>query len=267
MSSMRSSGPGSNYSLIYSIHPNACFVKQSQKKVAGGAFFLYSAWAMELTVEKRDNSASAKALRNKGVLPAVVYGRSEESTAISVDAKTFGRLFKEAGESTVITLKGLGTDKQVLINDVDLDPVSGAPIHADFYAIQKGQKVTVSVPLEFEGVSPAVKDLGGILTKVIHEVEITCEPADLPQHFVVDISKLVTLEDQIKVSDLAIPNGAELSIDADEVVAMISVAKDEPVEEAPMDITQIGDAVERGKKEEEGGAEGGEAAPAEEPKE
>lgn len=211
---------------------------------------------MELTVEKRASGVKAKALRDKGVLPAVIYGRSEESTPIAVDLRTFSKLYKQAGESSVITLKGLGGDKQVLIHEVEFDAVSGAPIHADFYAIQKGQKVTVSVPLEFDGVSPAVKDLGGILTKVMHELEITCEPADLPHAIHVDIAKLATLDDQIKVSDLKLPKSAEIEIDADEVVAMISVAKEEVEEAAPVDISAIETSVERGKKEEEPAAEG-----------
>jgi large subunit ribosomal protein L25 len=206
---------------------------------------------MELTVEKRGQEAKPKALRDKGVMPAVVYGRSEEPASIAVDLKAFSKLYRQAGESSVITLKGLGADKQVLIHDVAFDAVSGAPIHADFYAIQKGQKVTVSVPFEFEGVSPAVKDLGGILTKVMHELEITCEPADLPHAIKVDISKLATLDDQIKVGDLALPKGAEVSVDADEVIATVSVAQEETEEAAPMDISQIGDSVERGKKEED----------------
>jgi large subunit ribosomal protein L25 len=206
---------------------------------------------MELTVEKRSPETKAKALRDKGVLPAVIYGRSEESTPVAVDAKVFSKLYKAAGESSVITLKGLGADKQALIHDVAFDAVSGAPIHADFYAIQKGQKVTVAVPLEFEGVSPAVKDLGGILTKVMHELELTCEPSDLPHAIAVDISSLATLDSQIKVADLKLPKSAELSIDADEVVALVSVAQEETEEAAPMDISQIGDSVERGKKEEE----------------
>ena len=212
---------------------------------------------MELTVEKRSQETKAKALRDKGVLPAVIYGRSEESTPIAVDLKVFSKLYKAAGESSVITLKGLGADRQVLIHDVSFDAVLGTPIHADFYAIEKGQKVTVSVPLEFDGVSPAVKDLGGILTKVIHEIELTCEPSDLPQHITVDISKLATLDDQIKVSDLDIPKSAEITIDADEVVAMISVAQEEPEEPAaPVDLSAIETSVERGKKEEDAAAEG-----------
>ncbi|MDB5225807.1 MAG: ribosomal rRNA E-loop binding protein Ctc/L25/TL5, large subunit ribosomal protein, partial [Candidatus Adlerbacteria bacterium] len=187
------------------------------------------------------------------------YGRSQESTPLAVDAKTFGKLYKAAGESSVVTLKGLDHDMDVLIHDVSLDAVSGLPIHADFYAIKKGQKVTVSIPFEFEGVSPAVKDLGGILTKVMHELEITCEPKDLPQHITVDISKLATLDDQIKVSDLKLPATAELSVDAEEVVAMISVAKEETDEPAaPVDLSAIETSVERGKKEED--AAEGEAA-------
>ncbi len=206
---------------------------------------------MELTVEKRDTNANTNELRRKGLLPAVVYGRSEESTPISVDRKVFEKLFREAGESTVITLSGLGATKEALIHEVAFHPVSGQALHADFYAIEKGQTVTVSVPFEFEGVSSAVKDLGGVLVKVMHELEIECQPKDLPQHIVVDISKLKTLDDQIMVKDLKLPLSAKISVDADEVVALVTGAQEETEETAPMDISQIGSSVERGKKEEE----------------
>lgn len=208
---------------------------------------------MELTVTKRDRGQKAKKLRDSGVLPAVIYGRSEESTPIAVDAKVFQKLYKEAGESSVITIKGLGESKDALIHEVDFDPVSGHPIHADFYAIEKGQTVTVSVPFEFEGVSPAVKDLGGILVKVMHELELECEPKDLPQSIIVDISTLETLESQIKVSDLKLPASAKIETDPESLVAMIDVAKEEPVEEAPApDLASIEISEDRGKKEVEG---------------
>lgn len=218
---------------------------------------------MELTVTKRDTATKPKSLRGKGLLPAVIYGRSQEATPITVDKKTFDKLFHAAGESTVITLEGLGESKDALIHDVAVDPVTGAAMHVDFYAIQKGQTVTVSIPLEFEGESPAVKDLGGILVKVMHELEIECEPKDLPHAIHVDISKLATLEDQIHVKDLVgIPASAKISVEPEEVVAMIDVAKEEPVEEPTADISDIEISEERGKKEEEG--EG--AAPAAEDK-
>ena len=206
---------------------------------------------MELLVEKRNIKVGPNALRREGKLPAVVYGQSQESTPITDNRNVFETLFRDTGESTVITLKGLGVDRDALIHDVAVHPVSGVAVHADFYAIQKGQTVTVSIPLEFEGVSPAVKDLGGTLVKVMHELEIECEPKDLPQHIVVDISRLVTLDDKIEVKDLKLPASAKLTIDLEEAVALITMTEEEPEESAPMDISQIGSSVERGKKEEE----------------
>jgi len=205
---------------------------------------------MELTVEKRDSKVKAKSLRDKGLLPAVIYGRSEESTPITIDAKTFGKLYKAAGSSSVITIKGLGGEKDALIHEVEFDAVDGHPVHADFYAIEKGQKVTVSVPLEFSGVAPAVKDHGAVLVKVIHEIEMTVVPKDLPQHITVDISSLKNIDDQILVSDLKLPASAEVSVPMDEVVAMAAKVEEE-TEAAPVaDISAIEISEERGKKEE-----------------
>ena len=102
--------------------------------------------------------------------------------------------WKQAGESSVIHLTGKDIDHEVLIQDIDLDPVTDNVRHADFYVIEKGKKVTVRVPLEFTGVAPAVKDLGGILVKVIHELEIEAMPKDLPHNLSVDISKLALLK-------------------------------------------------------------------------
>jgi large subunit ribosomal protein L25 len=206
---------------------------------------------MQLTVEKRDTAKKAASFRKAGFVPAVVYGRSEESTPIAIPRKEFEKVFKSAGSSTVITLKGLGEEKDALIHEVDFHAVSGEPLHADFYAIEKGQTVTVSVPLEFEGVSGAVKDMGGILVKVIHEIEMEVLPKDLPNMIHVDISKLVDLDSKIFVSDLSLPASAILSVPLDEVVAMIDTAKEEAEEAAPMDLSAIETSVERGKKEEE----------------
>ncbi len=207
---------------------------------------------MELTVEKRDSKKSSATLRNKGVLPAVIYGREEESTPIAIDRKTFEKVYKQAGENTVVTIKGLGEDKDALIHEVTVDAVTGTALHADFYAIAKGQTVTVAIPIEFDGESAAVKELGGILVKVMHELEIEVPPKDLPHALHADLSLLKTLEDKITVANLKLPASAKITADLEEVVAMIDVAKDEPVEETPMDISQIEMSVEKGKKEEEG---------------
>jgi len=210
---------------------------------------------LSLTVKAR-SQRKVNAIRKDGGLPAVLYGRHEANTAIEITARDFEKVFKSAGESTVIELTGLGATKQALIHEVDIDPVTGIYRHADFYVIEKGQKVTVSVPLVFNGVSLAVKDQGGILVKVMHELEMEVDPTELPHEIEVDISTLTTLESQIAIKDLKLPKSAVLTLDVEELVAMISVAKDEPEEPAaPIDLSAIETSVERGKKEEEGAPE------------
>jgi large subunit ribosomal protein L25 len=205
---------------------------------------------MQLTATKRDTSKKPAALRREGLLPAVIYGPKEAATPITLNAKEFSKLFATAGESTVITIAGLGEEKDALIHEVSVDPVRGQPIHADFYAIEKGKPVTVSVPLSFDGVSPAVKDLGGILVKVMHQLEIEVLPKELPQQIVIDLAQLKEIGSQIQVKDIALPKSAHTTADAEEVIAMVSAAKEE-VEAAPVDVSQIEVSVEKGKKEEE----------------
>lgn len=209
---------------------------------------------LSLKAEKRDIfGKELKKVRQAGKLPIVIYGSKEKSTPLFVAMGDFKKALNEAGESTVISLHTDDGEKDVLIHDVSYDPVSSEPIHADFYVVEKGQKVTVNVPLEFEGVSPAVKELGGVLIKVLHEIEIEAAPKDLPHDIKVDISKLVDLESVIVVGDLPIPAGVEVLSDKEEVVASIDVVQEEPEEptEAP-DLASI-EVEKKGKKEEEGG--------------
>jgi large subunit ribosomal protein L25 len=217
---------------------------------------------LSLTAEKRDSSQKLDSLRATGKMPAVFYGPKEASTSISLSAKEFAKVWKKAGESSIIILKEAdGTEHETLIHDVDIHPLSGEPRHADFYVIEKGKKVQVAVQLNFSGVSPAVKDKGGILVKVHREIEIEAAPRDLPHDIVVDISKLAELTDVIKAGDLALPKGVELKINPDEVVASIAEAKEE-VEEAPAAIDMSAIEVEKKGKEEKEGEAGTEAAPA-----
>ncbi|MBP6858630.1 MAG: 50S ribosomal protein L25 [Candidatus Pacebacteria bacterium] len=216
---------------------------------------------LSLTIEKRDVKLTPEKVRATGAMPAVFYGPKEASTAISINAKEFTKVWKKAGESSVIILKdAAGAEHEALIHEVDVHPLSGEARHADFYVIEKGKKVSVAVPLVFSGVSSAVKDKAGILVKVHRELEIEAAPRDLPHDITVDISKLVELTDVIKAGDLALPKGVDLKINPEEVVASIAVAKEE-VEEAPVAIDMSAIEVEKkGKAEVEG--EAGAAAPA-----
>lgn len=207
---------------------------------------------LTLEFKKRESAQSLEKARRDGLMPAVFYGPKEASTPIAIKANEFKKVWKQAGESSIIVLKDAAEEHEALIHDIDIHPVTGIPRHADFYVIEKGKKLQLNVQLEFIGASEAVKSLGGILVKVLHEVEIEALPKDLPHHIEVDITALSALDSQVLAKDLKLPAGVELLTGAEEVVAAISVAVEE-VEDAPTasiaDIEVVG---EKGKKDEEG---------------
>jgi len=214
---------------------------------------------LTLNVEKRSIVGKLDAVRAKNLMPAVFYGPKEASTSISIPLADFKKVWKKAGESSVIILKEGSNEHEALIHEVDVHPLSGEPRHADFYVIEKGKKVSVHVTLSYIGVSPAVKDKGGILVKVHREIEIEAAPRDLPQQLSVDISKLVEFSDVIHAKDIILPKGVDLKINPEEVVTSISEPREEK-EEAPTAIDMSAIEVEAKGKEVKEGEEG--AAPA-----
>lgn len=190
-----------------------------------------------------------QALRKEGRMPAVVYGAKEPSTAIEVSAKDFAKAYAEAGESGVVSLVVDGDTKNVLIYEVDLDPLSNLPRHVDFYAIEKGQKIETEVPIVFVGEAPAVKELGANLIKVLHELKIEAEATAIPHEIAVDVSGLVAIDQQIEAKDLILPPGVTLVTRPEEVIAIIAPAVEEPVEPVAVpDMAAIEISEERGKK-------------------
>lgn len=215
-----------------------------------------------LQATKRILGEKPHVTRKAGNIPAVFYGRKQESTSISVKRVDFDKAFKEAGESTVISLTGEWGAHDVLAHMIDRHPVTDEVRHVDFLALEKDRKIKVRVPVTFIGVSGAVKDMGGTLVKVLHDIEVEALPKDLPQGLTVDISLLSTLESQVLAKDIVLPTGVTLAEKADEVIASIATYKEEVVE-APVDLSAI--EVEKKGKVEEEGAEGASApaAPAE----
>jgi len=205
---------------------------------------------LKLKAVKRDVAEKPEEIRESGAIPAVFYGPKESSQAITVKALEFDKVFKEAGESTVVVLEVDGTEHETLIHDVAYHPVRGTVSHVDFYVIEKGKKVQVNVELTFEGVSPAEKTLGGTLVKVMHEVEIEAMPKDLPHEIVVNVESLVDFDSKITAGDIVMPTGVTLLTDSEEVVALVQEAREESDEpSAPIDISSI-EVEKKGKKEE-----------------
>lgn len=208
---------------------------------------------LTLNTEARSKADKLEEIRKAGKVPAVFYGKKEASTPISISKIDFLKVWKEAGESSVVTLKTTDGEKESLIQDVDLDPVTGNPRHADFYVFEKGHKVEVELPIEFVGVAPAVKELGGILVKVLHELKIEAMPKDLPHNIVIDVSSLANFGDQVVAKDIVLPSGVELKENPEEVIALVSAPREEKEEEAaPVDLSTI-EVEKKGKEETEEG--------------
>jgi large subunit ribosomal protein L25 len=192
---------------------------------------------------------AAKETKKEGFIPAVYYGSHSKSVSIFVDAKEFAKVLASEGSSSSVTLVTEHGNETAMIQDVQLHPVKSHVIHADFFVLEKGQKVHVKTPILFIGESAAVK-AGGVLVKVIQELSVEGDPVIIPHEFTVDLSLLVSSKSIIHVSDIALPAGVELyHLSGTDVVASISVAE-ELGEITQVDLSAI-EVEKKGKKEEE----------------
>lgn len=196
---------------------------------------------------------SLKEIRNLGEIPAVVYGREVKNYSIQVDEKEFKKVLREAGESSLVELLLDKDKKLVLIHEIQKSPVSGKIIHIDFFQPSLTEKVEVNVPLVFEGVAPAEKDLGGTLVKNMMEIEVKGLPQNLPHEIKVSIDSLKTFEDHILVKDLFLSKELEILKNPEEIVASVlppQKVEEELSKEIKEDVEGV-EKVEKEKKEEE----------------
>lgn len=192
-----------------------------------------------LKAEKRDIvGRKVKNLREKGFLPAGVYGRKLKSVNIQVGAKEIVSLYDKIGETGLVDLEvGKAKEKKtVLMKNPQYDPVSGNLIHIDFHQVDLTEKVTASVPVEIIGESPAAKRGEGILVHLLNEVEVEALPEDLPEKLIVDVAKLEKVNDILTIADLNIDEKkVKLSLGVDQVLVRIDPLAEEIKEEKPVE--------------------------------
>ncbi|OGI89439.1 hypothetical protein A2911_01460 [Candidatus Nomurabacteria bacterium RIFCSPLOWO2_01_FULL_40_15] len=205
-----------------------------------------------IKAKKRDVKGSLSTLRKEGEIPAVFYGAGKTSTPVAVSTIEFKKVWRKAGESSAVVVKTDTEDINVLIHEVQTDPITDEPVHVDFLAIDMKKKIRLEVPLEFSGISDAVKTGAGNLVKVLHEIEIEALPKDIPHNLTVDLTKLATIDDNILVSDIKLPDGVVVITNKEDVVASIVLQEEEKVEVVePVDLSAI-EVEKKGKKDEEG---------------
>jgi large subunit ribosomal protein L25 len=162
-----------------------------------------------------------KQLRREHRLPANLFGKNVTSLAIEMPIDAFTKVYKEASETGLVELSVGGDKRPVLIQNVQLHPVTQLPLHADFYQVDLKQKVKANVPVEIVGTAAAVDQKLGVLLELVDEIEVEALPTDLPEKIEIDVAKLAHVGDAIKVADLKLPSGVTVLTQADTEIVKI----------------------------------------------
>lgn len=199
-----------------------------------------------IVLEKREQKGSREvvALRAQGLVPGVLYGSGlgkSKPALVKVNALDLNKLLAEIEESSLVNVVFGKKTYPTLVKDVQKNPLKAEILSVDFFAPDLNEEIETPVALEFEGVSQSEKE-GNILVKIHQEIEVKALPQDLPEHIVVDLSKLGKLDDVIRVSDLELPQGVEAILEADELIA---ITESPQTEEEPEMTKEELDALEK----------------------
>ena len=216
-------------------------------------------YKVQATLRSGRGKNDARRARRDGMVPITVYGGGGETVAaVAPLAELAAILRSEAGRNTIFTIEvdGAGSS-EVMFHERQIDPIKGRLIHADLTRLVKGQKIEVTVPLHLTGEPFGVREKQGVLEQIVREIEIKCEPRDIPDALEVDVSNL-DVHDVLHVSDIPVSPAVEILTDPEQVIATIGIVKEEvaPVVPAEGEEPAEPEVIGKGKKEEEGEGEG-----------
>lgn len=190
---------------------------------------------IKLKADKRDIlGRKVKNLRKEGKVPANVFGKNIKSESLTIDAKEFSEVYKQAGETQIIDLEG----RPVLVSNIQLNPVSGDYLHVDFRQVDLKEEIKANVPVVLEGESMAEKQNLGTVVHQLDEVEVEALPTDLPEKIIVDITSLEEVDQAIYVKDLKVGSSVKILNDMDAIVVKVEPPQKEEVVEAPSEPTE-----------------------------
>jgi len=214
-----------------------------------------------LKATKRDVlGKQVRALRRDGQLPAVIYGRHvDQPVSISLDARVAEQVFAKLTSSTLVTIEVAGGEEfTAIVREKQRNYIKGNLTHVDFLALDLTEKIRTKVRLSFVGVAPAVKDYSAVLVHRMDAIELECLPLDLPERLVVDISSLKEIGNNIHVREIPVPENVVVMEDAEAIVIVATVVKEEAADAAAVvpgaEAAAPDLSVERGKKDEEAAA-------------
>jgi large subunit ribosomal protein L25 len=180
-------------------------------------------------------TTSARALRRSGRIPAVLFGHGQPTIAVSVAGRAFEELLHSGHRHHLLTITVDGGAKDTaLVRDIQRDPITRRVIHADIQRVGRSESITTVVPVTVVGAARGVRDLGGVLDVVSHQLEITGPADQIPEHVEVDVTNL-GMREHLTAGEIALPKGFTLASAADMIVASVEPPRVEAVEEAPVE--------------------------------
>jgi large subunit ribosomal protein L25 len=201
----------------------------------------------------------ARRARRDGQVPVTIYGGEGETVAALVPLKELAAILRsDSGRNTIFTLdvEGVGAN-EVMFAARQIDPVRSRLVHADFKRLVKGEKIEATVRLRLVGEPIGVREQSGILEQILRNIEIRCEPRDIPEVIEVDVTNL-GVHEVLHISDIPVDEKIEILEDAHAVIATVGIVKEEAVEVAPVEgeVPAEPEVIGKGKKEDEGEASG-----------
>ena len=185
-------------------------------------------YKVQAKVREGRGKNDARRARRDGMVPVTVYGGGAETVAAVAPLRDLAAILRsESGRNTIFTIdvEGVGAS-EVMFHDRQIDPVRGRLIHADLTRLVKGQKIEVTVPLHLVGEPVGVKEKQGVLEQLVREIEIRCEPREIPDSLDIDVSHL-DVHDILHVSDLKVSDTIEILSDAELAIATVGIVKEE----------------------------------------
>lgn len=175
-----------------------------------------------------------KILREKGFIPAILYGKKTETLPLEMKSQDFNNIYEKSGDTNIIDLvfedQGKEQVKNVLVQDISNHFLNGLPMHVDFYEVEMNKLIKAHIPVVFTGESPAVNK-GGVLIKSMNEIEVEALPKDLPHEIPVDISVLADFDQTIYVHDIKFSSEVKVLVEENTPIASVS----EPISEEELE--------------------------------
>jgi len=210
---------------------------------------------MELKAQTRkEKGRKTDNLREQGIIPVVLYGENVKTMPLQVNEKEFLAVLKEAGESSLVKLNTGDKVYDVLIHQIAKHPLTEAILHVDFYRPSTKKQVEAEVEIVFVGEAPAVKNLGAVLMKEMHQIKVKGLAKDLPREIEIDISVLANLDDKIEIKDLTKIQGITFEHNDDDIVVHTIAQKEEKEEEPAPSEAVVGEEGEEGEQATDAGA-------------